>query len=105
MAKRKVERTALSEFELQKLLEQKFAMERLAIVNDFFLFSCYSGLAYAYVQKLKRSEIVIGVDGEKWIFTRRQKTDVTSRIPLLPIALQILDRYKDNPQYIYRDRV
>jgi hypothetical protein len=40
MAKREVGRTALTEFELQKLSEQKFAMERLAIVKDIFLFSC-----------------------------------------------------------------
>jgi site-specific recombinase XerD len=37
------------------------------------------------------------MDGDKWIFTSRQKTD-TSRIPLLPVALEILNRYKDHPQ-------
>ena len=36
------------------------------------------------------------VDGGKWIFKKRQKTDSVSRIPLLPVALQIIDRYKDN---------
>jgi site-specific recombinase XerD len=64
-----------------------------------------TGLAYADVQKLKRSEISIGVDGEKWIFTRRQKTDIISRIPLLPIAQEILNRYMDNEQCKNEDRV
>jgi hypothetical protein len=77
MAKKEVERTALTEHELEKLSSTRFSIERLEIVKNIFLFSCYSGLAYADVQKLKRSEIRIGVDGEKWIFTKRQKTDVS----------------------------
>jgi len=62
------------------------------------LFSCYTGLAYADIKKLKRSEISLGVDGEKWIFTSRQKTETLSRIPLLPITLIIMERYNDHPQ-------
>lgn len=38
------------------------------------------------------------MDGEQWIFTSRQKTDTSSRIPLLPVALEILNRYQDHPQ-------
>ncbi|HUZ59679.1 MAG TPA: site-specific integrase [Hanamia sp.] len=105
MAKREVERTALTEHELQLLSAKSFSAERLSIVKDIFLFSCYSGLAYADVQKLKRSEIGIGIDGEKWIFIRRQKTDSSSRIPLLPPALQILERYTEHPQCKFGDKV
>ena len=36
------------------------------------------------------------MDGEKWIFTRRQKTETASRVPLLPPALTILEKYKNN---------
>lgn len=36
------------------------------------------------------------MDGEKWVFTHRQKTETASRIPLLPPALAILGKYKDN---------
>ena len=98
MAKKEVERTALTEHELEKLSGKRFSIERLEIVKNIFLFSCYSGLAYADVKKLKRSEIRIGVDGEKWIFTKRQKTDVSSRIPLLPPALEIFHRFEEHPQ-------
>lgn len=38
-------------------------MERLGQVRDIFLFSCFTGLAYAAVQKQKRSEIVTAPDG------------------------------------------
>ena len=105
MTKREVERTALTEFELQDLATKKFEIERLAIVRDIFLFSCYSGLAYSDVKKLKRSEIVIGIDGEKWLISKRQKTDIAARIPLLPPALVIIDRYINHPQCTQEDRV
>lgn len=67
-------------------------------MRDVFVFCCYTGLSYADVKKLRRNEIGIGMDGDKWIFTSRQKTDTSSRIPLLPVALEILNRYKVHPQ-------
>lgn len=105
MIKKEVERTALTEFELQNLAAKKLFGERLTIVRDIFLFSCYSGLAYSDVKKLKRSEIVIGIDGEKWLISKRQKTDIAARIPLLPPALAIIDRYVAHPQCVKEDCV
>jgi integrase len=84
MTLREVERIALTETELQTLIAKTFPTDRLRVVRDIFLFSCYTGLAYADVKKLKRSEIIIGVDGEQWLVSRRQKTDISARIPLLP---------------------
>ncbi len=40
----------------------------------------------------------MGIDGEKWICTHRQKTDTRANIPLLPMALEILKKYKSHPQ-------
>src|ERR1044072_3910837 len=105
MTLREVERIALTETELQALIAQQFPTDRLRIVRDIFLFSCYTGLAYADVKKLKRSEIVIGVDGEQWLVSRRQKTDISARIPLLPAALTIIGRYKDHPHCQEKDLV
>lgn len=98
MSKKEVVRTALTEKELQSIAEKSFPSERLNYVRDIFLFSCYTGLAYIDVKKLKRSEIIIGMDGEKWLFTRRQKTETPTKVPLLPVALEIVDRYADHPQ-------
>ncbi len=47
------------------------------------------------MRKLRRTEIAPGVDGSFWIFTNRQKTDTSSRIPLLPPAQVIVEKYKD----------
>jgi site-specific recombinase XerD len=92
------ERTNLTQHELDMIANKKLSIERLAQVRDIFVFCCYTGLSYADVRKLKRNEINIGVDGGQWIFTSRQKTDTSSRIPLLPVALEILKRYEGHPQ-------
>jgi len=105
MTKREVERPYLTEEELQILASKTFMIPRVGQIRDIFLFCCYTGLAYVDVQKLTHSEISTGIDGEKWIFTHRQKTETASRIPLLPPALEILDRYKDHPYCINKDRL
>ncbi|RYZ30471.1 MAG: site-specific integrase [Chitinophagaceae bacterium] len=105
MTKREVERVALTESELQKIIDKDFGIERLSLVRDIFIFCCFTGLAYADVKKLKRNEIAIGIDGGKWIFTSRQKTEAPSRIPLLPITLTLLDKYKNHLQCKKADKL
>jgi site-specific recombinase XerD len=104
MALREVEREALTADELERMAAKSFSVQRISQVRDIFLFSCFTGLAYADLQKLKRSEISTGIDGGKWIFTRRQKTDTASRIPLLPMAQQILEKYLDHPMCREKDK-
>ncbi|MEO6523025.1 MAG: site-specific integrase [Mucilaginibacter sp.] len=94
LTKKTVEKVALTERELLRIIEKKFAMERLSLVRDIFVFSCYTGLAYADVKNLKRSDIQIGVDDKEWIFIHRQKTNSASRIPLLTNAKKIISNYK-----------
>lgn len=97
MALREVEREALTKEELERITARHFVTDRLNQVRDIFLFSCYTGLAYADVRKLRRSELVTGIDGGRWIFTHRQKTATSSHIPLLPPALDIVNRYEQHP--------
>jgi integrase len=105
MTKREVERPFLTDDELNRIIEKKFIMPRMSQVRDIFVFCCYTGLAYADVKKLTTDEITIGIDGERWIWTNRQKTDTASRIPLLPPALEIMDRHKNDPQCLNQGRV
>lgn len=105
MTKKEVVREYLTEIELQQLATKQFGIERLAQVRDMFLFSCYTGLAFIDVSKLTRSEIATGVDGNQWIFTFRQKTDTASRIPLLPQAQAIIEKYKDHPKCVNEGRL
>jgi site-specific recombinase XerD len=98
-----VHREVLTEEELRRLSKKRFSVERLKTVRDMFVFCCYTGLAYVDVHKLKRSELVKGIDGDLWIYTSRQKTDTLSRIPVLPVALSIIRAYEDHPQCVVKD--
>lgn len=105
MTKKEVIPEFLTEHEIHTITIKQFASERLKQVGDIFLFCCYTGLAFADVKKLKASEIGIGIDGSKWIFTHRQKTDTLSRIPILSIPLKILEQYKNHPVCVNTDKV
>ena len=67
---------------------------RLQRVKDCFVFSCYTGLSYVDVKELTEGNIVQGIDGRYWIYTKRQKTDERVKVPLLPKALEIIEKYR-----------
>lgn len=100
-----VERNVLSQDELDRILKKEFEVERLALVRDIFIFSCYTGLAYIDVKNLSQDNIVNGIDGNLWIDTNRQKTDTSSKIPLLEIPLKIIEKYTDYPQALNQNRL
>lgn len=100
MSKEEVIPEFLTKEEIQSISSKEIKIERLRQVRDVFLFCCFTGLAYVDIKKLNASEVSVGVDNELWIFTRRGKTNIPSRIPLLPMSQKILDVYKDNPQCI-----
>jgi len=100
-----VERAFLSMEEIETMLNKVFVSDRLNLVKDIFLFSCFTGLAYADVKKLSRKNIAIGVDGERWIYINRTKTDTRSNIPILPIASYLLEKYEDHPQVVNQDKL
>lgn len=102
---KEVERDFLTEEELLKIYNKKISSERLQLVRDIFIFSCYTGLAYIDVKRLKKDHIGIGIDGEKWIFKNRQKTDTKSKIPVLPIAQEIINKYESHPKCLNEDSI
>lgn len=93
----KVERGHLSKDELTILVQKSFSIERLQSVLDMFLFSCYTGLAYIDISNLTPENVSKGIDGKDWLMTKRQKTDTTVRVPLLPEATNLLKKYKNHP--------
>ncbi len=102
---KEVERTYLTELEIEVLLNKNFKINRLELVRDIFLFSCFTGLAYIDVHNLTKSNIIVGIDGEKWISTHRQKTESASKIPILPVTQMIIDKYENHPQSTNDDRL
>ena len=88
-----VEREALNEHELRQLIDSKLGGDRLNQVKDIFIFCCFTGLSYSDVKKLSSNHIVFGMNGQKWIKTKRTKTKTKSSIPVLPMAEDILEKY------------
>lgn len=101
----KVHKKPLSSHELTLLENHTFSTPRLAAVRDIFVFQCYTGLAYIDAFNLKKTDVKIGIDGEMWIITERQKTGSNINIPLLPKAKAIMERYKDHPICLERNSV
>src|SRR5690606_5118601 len=93
-----IEKTFLTEEELEALINKNLYNDRLDLVRDIFVFSCFTGLTYIDVKQLKADNLIKGIDGQLWISTHRQKTDTPSKIPLLDTAKQIIEKYMDHPK-------
>jgi site-specific recombinase XerD len=94
----KVDRESLNNKELISLANKEFTIERLRHVRDMFLYSCYTGLSYIELAELTTDKIVTGIDGGLWISTIRAKTDKGVRVPLLPQAIELMEKYRDDPR-------
>ena len=92
----KVNREHLSERELSEMENKAIEMERIDMIRDLFVSCCYTGLTYVDVINLKHDNIVEAADGEMWLRTCRQKTDSPINMPILPKAIEILKKYKNN---------
>lgn len=100
-----VERDYLLQEELDTIYYKDFQVARLNLVKDIYIFSCFTGLAYIDVKQLKKENLTIGIDGNKWIFTHRQKTDTASKIPLLPVAEEIIEKHANHPQCLNENKL
>lgn len=89
-----VEIDFLDEEELRKIINFDTPLPRLERAKDMFLFGCFTGLSYIDIKTLAPEHFEKDNVGRIWIKKRRVKTGVLSRIPLLPIAKLILDKYK-----------
>jgi site-specific recombinase XerD len=101
----KVDKDFLTSSELTSIEKKKLSIERLAIVRDVFVFSCYTGLAYVDVLNLKADNIVKGLDGENWIKIYRQKTRIPVNTPLLPKAEKLISQYLNHERAVTSNQI
>ncbi len=79
--------------DVEKLMMIKSPHKRYEVVKDLFIFSCFTGLAYADIKKLTRNNIQSFFDGHQWIISRRKKSDVSSNVRLMEIPKRIIEKY------------
>lgn len=101
----KVERTPveiefLDEEELRRIINHDFQLPRLEKARDLFLFGCFTGLSYIDIKTLSEEHFERDKDGRTWIKKRRVKTNVMAKIPLLPMAKMILEKYKNSGKLV-----
>ncbi len=98
-------REILTKEELEVLRLKKINIPRLAEVRDVFIFCCYTGFAYTDVYQFEGNALTIGIDGEYWLATNRQKTGTRESVPLLSIPLSIIEKYKDHPYCVSNNKL
>ena len=92
----------LTKAELEAIETKELPIERLARVRDYFIFQCYTGLSYIDIKHLRKEDIREGVDGELWIFGKRIKTGTAFRVPLLPKARELIKRYQNPTEFVFK---
>lgn len=103
MPKKKIE--YLTQDEIDRIVNTNFSIDRLNTIRDIFIFCCFSGLGYAEVEKLSNDDVTTGQDGEKWMNIIRKKTGKTYQVPILPIAMEIINRYRNHTNCIKKNRL
>jgi site-specific recombinase XerD len=91
---RRREMDFLEKDELARIEGRELANPMLGRVRDLFVFSCYSGLAYIDLVRLKPANIITGSDGMQWIKTSRKKSAIPVNVPLLRPAIAILEKFR-----------
>jgi len=99
------EREILTQEELDAMYQKPMHVKRLEEVRDVYVFCCYTGYAFSDVKSFTSQEVCIGLDGEKWIQTKRIKTDSQENVMLLPVALEIIEKYKTHPYCVANDKL
>ena len=94
-----VDRGFLTDEEILRVANKDLGIQRLELVRDIFIFSCFTGLAYIDVANLTPDHIVT-MDDKQWIMTKRQKTSVETNVLLLDIPRAIIAKYSHKT---YRD--
>jgi hypothetical protein len=93
---KKTDRGYLTQQELDLLMEKHFPITRVEQVRDIFVFMCYTGLAYIDAKKLTKVNLYRDVKNVFWVKTKRTKTGTEVSVPLLPNAVEILEKYSSN---------
>ncbi len=94
----------LTQEEIDRIENKDFKVERLNTIRDIFIFCCYTGLAYAEIESLTPDNVTTGMDGDLWLNIHRKKTDKDYQVPLLPIPLAIMEKYKNHPRCLKKGK-
>lgn len=87
----------LSADEIRALMKAELKHPTEIFVRDMFIFSTFTGIAYADLENLTHDNIGRQEDGTLCVTLNRQKTGSLAFIPLTDIPLRIMMKYQDTP--------
>ena len=89
---------ALSRENFEKLRDLEIPEKRRShsITKDLFLFACYTGTAYADAISITRENLFTDDGSSLWLKYQRKKTNYLGRVKLLPEALALIEKYRDD---------
>lgn len=94
LEKTELKNKSLTNDELDLLMKTPLKSGTQRFIRDIFLFSTFTGLAYADLHKLYWKDIITEDDGSLWISANRQKSQTEFNVKLLNIPIQIMEYYK-----------
>lgn len=92
--KRQYHKEYLTREELTAFLKAKLSSERLEKVRDVFVFSCFTGLVYEDLKKLRAEQLMTLPSGSHYLRIYVPMTRFPRTIPLLDIPYKIIEKYK-----------
>ena len=81
----------LQKSDVMKLMAMRMNDREAELARLMFVFSCFTGMAIADMEKLEYRHIQTAADGQRYIRKERQKTKVEFIVPLHPIAEAIIN--------------
>ena len=89
---------ALSREDFEKIRDLEIDPKRIShiITRDLFLFACYTGTSYADTVSITESNLSTDDNGEQWLKYHRKKNELLARVKLLPEAITLIEKYRDN---------
>lgn len=92
--KRQYHKEYLTREELTAFLKVKLSSERLEKVRDVFVFSCFTGLVYGDLKRLRTEQLMTLPSGSHYLQIYVPMTRFPRTIPLLDIPYKIIEKYK-----------
>lgn len=88
---------ALSRESFEKIRDVEIPSYRKThiLARDLFLFACYTGVSYADAVSITDENLYTDDSGALWLKYRRKKNEHRASVKLLPEALAILEKYRD----------
>ena len=92
-----IDRDILNDDELLRMCRKRLVSQRLEEIRDYYIFACFTGLAYIDLYNLTYDDIYTDQLGQ-YIDIRRHKTSCQSIIRLMEISLCLIEKYRNHPK-------